>query len=493
MRDTPVIEIPIELDRASTRPLSVQLSENIRELIDAEILRAGTPLPSTRSWARTLSVSRGTVVTAYEQLTGEGYLDATTGSHTQVNPRLADIHPPRTPALAPRAGSSETRTTRLPSPALAPAIDLTAERPSPRTLATARWRGAWQRAAAQTPGRLPAEGLPELRHAIAEHMQSMRGLARPAEHYLVTAGAREGLALLRTVIGRDGVAPRVGVEQPGYPSLRRALRRLGCDTIGLPVDAHGIRIEGILPLDAIVVTPSHQYPVGGSLPRDRRLALIAWARSTGTLIIEDDYDSELRYAGHPLPALSALDDPADGCVVTLGTFSKTLAAEVATGFMIVPERLLGALSIARNDLGQPVAAVTQAAVADYLRSGELRRHTARMRRVYRRRRDIIIEALSDIADIDVRPMDGGVHCVIETRVPEAQVIATTARHGIRVTPLSTYWSADEAVEASVTLPRMTGVVVGCAHFDERTFAAAIERLAVALREATVRGDDADWS
>jgi GntR family transcriptional regulator/MocR family aminotransferase len=201
----------------------------------------------------------------------------------------------------------------------------------------------------------------------------------------------------------------------------------------------------------VVVTPSHQYPLGGSLPVARRQALLDWARNEHVVIVEDDYDSELRYTSAPLPALAALDDPDDGCVVTLGTFAKTLGPGLGVGFLLAPDRLVDELRRTRTDLGQPVSQVAQWAMADYLASGELRRHTQRMRREYRRRRALVLEVLGDLPHARVKAMDGGLHAVVESEISEAELFSRIRSKGVVVAGLTDYWSRPASGTGGIVL------------------------------------------
>ena len=254
---------------------------------------------------------------------------------------------------------------------------------------------------------------------------------------------------------KDPARHIVGVEDPGYPSLRRVPPRLGSSVMPLPTDDAGLVCDdlptGTDAPDVVVVTPSHQYPLGGSLPVARRQALLDWARREHVVIVEDDYDSELRYTSAPLPALAALDDPEDGCVVTLGTFAKTLGPGLGVGFLVAPERLVEDLRRTRTDLGQPVSQVAQWAMADYLASGELRRHTQRMRREYRRRRGLVLELLGDLPDSRVKAMDGGLHAVVESEILEVELLDRIRANGVVVAGLADYWSRPAAGAGGIVL------------------------------------------
>ena len=455
-------ELPIILDRSAEAPLPAQLAAALRGAIDGWALRPGEAVPATRVLAERLGVARGVVVAAYEQLTAEGYLVAGHGRGTRVSPNLgvatASVFPAGAgAATAPRQArradgpthsgrvsrSAGTVAARLADPLpLAPGV------PDTSAIDRPAWRTAWRHAALRAHVEAPELGDPRLRAEIAEHLRRMRGTTRLADDVMVTAGAREGLGLLLTALGTtSGRRLVVGVEDPGYPSLRRVAARHGAHIVALPVDAEGLDPrslpEGML--DAIIVTPSHQYPLGGSLPLARRRDLLAWATRTGVVIVEDDYDSELRHAGSPLPALAALDDPEAGSVVLLGTFSKTVSQSLAAGFLLAPARLRNLIEPVRHDLGGAVSAVVQSALADYLGSGELRRHTARMRRRYAMRRALVVERLSGLPGLQVHPMSGGLHAVLElglggqARGAESRVLVRSTEQGLGAVPLSGYW------------------------------------------------------
>ena len=481
MRQTPAITLPLELSGDGSLP--VRLAAELRRLIGTTVLSPGEALPSTRALATHLGISRGTVVTAYDQLLAEGYLTASAGRSTIVNPQLRRVLPP--PLRPTRRAATEPQAL----------LDLRPGRPSTTDVVGPAWRAAWRQASlGPVDAALPPLGLPALRESWADHLRRTRAVLRDPSHLAITGGGREGLALLlltlaaqqdradyvghpalrdrREVFGRP---LRVGVEEPGYPSLRRVPARLGASIIPIPVDERGLRTAD-LPTGAdapelLVVTPSHQYPLGGSLPIDRRQALLEWARRHRVLVIEDDYDSELRYTSQPLPALAALDDPADGRVVLLGTLSQTLTPALGLGYLAMPAWLVPLVAAARRDLGEPVGLVSQRALAQYLACGALRQHTQRMRTRYRRRRAQVVETLAEVPGLRVRPMDGGLHAVVESLHPEAEVVAQLAASGVRVVGLSQYWSRAGS----------PGIVFGFGAVGEPELARALELIASAMR------------
>lgn len=478
MRTASEVALPLSLDGGESGStvggsLPARIAAELRRLIGETVLAPGDAVPSSRALAAHLGVSRGSVVAAYDQLLAEGYLSAAVGRSTVVNPQLRRVHPPpRPPRPAPRW-----------RPEAPPVLDLRPGRPWAADVVGPAWRAAWREAsAAPVDDAVPALGLPGLRRAWADHLRRMRAVVRDPAQLAVTGGGREGFTLLLLALGEGSPARlRVGVEEPGYPSLRRVPARFGATVVPVPVDERGLRVAD-LPAgsdapDVLIVTPSHQYPMGGSLPVDRRQELLEWARRFRVVIVEDDYDSELRYTSEPLPALAALDDPSDGRVVLLGTLAKTLTPALATGFLALPAWLVPAVAEARAELGQPVGLVPQRAVANYLDSGALRLHTQRMRNRYRRRRAQVVAALSGVPGVRVSPMDGGLHAVVETARPEADVVADLAAAGVGVSPLSGYWSGAGA----------EGVVFG---FGAATEADLVLALAQIARAASApRGAD----
>ncbi|WP_244302877.1 PLP-dependent aminotransferase family protein [Leucobacter coleopterorum] len=251
--------------------------------------------------------------------------------------------------------------------------------------------------------------------------------------------------------------------------------------VALPTDSEGLETsklpEGVL--DVVIVTPSHQYPLGGSLPLTRRRELLAWATRTGVVVVEDDFDSELRYSGSPLPTLAALDAADVGVVVLLGTFSRTVAPGLSAGYLLAPAGLRALIEPIRRELGGPVSTVVQEALAQYLASGELRRHTVRMLRRYAERRDAVSEQLAGVPGVRVRPMDGGLHAVLEfigtdaasKRQREAEVIARTTAEELGVEALGNYWHRRGSAGMGVS-----GLVIGMGGPDSAEFEAALSTL-----------------
>jgi len=428
------LDFPLALDRACATPLHQQLAEALRAAVLGGLLAPGARLPPTRLLGLQLGIARSTVLAAYEQLSGEGYLQARHGSGTYISARVQPA-----PGLL-RLSAQPTASPERPPPP--DQVDLRPGQPDTRRLVDGAWRAAWRQAAARGVPALepPAQGLPELREQVAAHLRAARGLPADPADVFITAGTSDGLAL---VVHALGCSPRpVAVEDPGYPAARRVLTRLGCALQPVPVDDQGLRVERLAALPVaprlVLVTPSHQYPLGASLPVGRRLALLDWARSHDAVLIEDDYDSEFRFGAAPLPALASLD-PAER-VVHLGTFSKVLSPWLRAGYLLAPPRLRAALLTTRLDLGTPVSGVDQQALAGYLAGGALRRHIARARRDYAHRRRHLARLLAAHPALRLRGTSAGLHAVIDlppdTNMPT--LLQTCAARGFLFADLHDY-------------------------------------------------------
>ncbi|WP_298585642.1 PLP-dependent aminotransferase family protein [uncultured Kocuria sp.] len=444
-----VAELPLTLDRNSPTPLAAQVAAQLRRAILEGTVRPPHHLPSSRRLAADLGVSRGVVVRAYEQLTGEGYLESHGAAGTRVAVRAdmrADVRAPvRTAPPRPRAEPPR------------PVIDLTPGRPSDTPFQDRSWRTAWREALAE-PGHVdlpPALGTPRLRAAIAGHLVTARGLAVDAEDILVTAGTSDALQLIATALRTRSPAPRVLVEDPGYPTARRVLAAAGARVQTLPVGPDGLRAAQLTSLDpapdAVLITPSHQYPLGGRMPVQERLALLEWAAEHRVLLLEDDYDSEFRHRRMPLPATASLPSQAE--VALLGSFSKTLSPWLRCGYLVVRGASGHLVKETRTSLDTPVCGVLQSALAHYIDDGGLARHTARARRGYAHRRALLLDRLTDRPDLEIDALEEGLHAVVRLPAPvDAEDLAARAlAHGVRVVPLAPYYAHQ---------PPENGLVIG---------------------------------
>jgi len=414
--------LPLVLDRAAGLPLHLQLAEQFRAAIRDGRLQAGHRLPSTRDLAKDLTVSRSVAQAAYDQLHAEGWIEGRTGAGTFVT----DVVP-----LQPAVRRSPAR---RPDPAadlltLRPGIPYIGPTPDPG------WRRAWREVSAQSPprGYDDAAGLPALREALAEHVGRVRGIACGPENLLVTNGTVHGLRLLLAVTMQPG--ERIAIEDPGYLNAVVAARDHRLEIVDVPVDEDGLRVSELVDVPAVYVTPSHQYPLGGRLPVARRNELIRWARRTGAMLIEDDYDSEFRYDVAPLPALAQLDLDR---VVHLGTLSKTLSPSLRLGWLVAADTMVDRLATFRAESGDWPGWPMQAALLAMLRDGYIDQAVRNGRRLYADRRIHTCSVLAPYGQIIGQ--DAGLHItlLLPECVDDRQVVAAALKAGVVIAPLSEY-------------------------------------------------------
>jgi len=396
------LDLLVTIDRDGDRPLRDQLEAQLRDGIRRGALHAGTPLPSTRALAGELRISRGVVVEAYAQLVAEGFLVARPGAVT----RVAQVahHEPGEPPLqrVPPAVRFDFRVE---------AADLSA---FPRRAWTAALRDTLREVPDAALGYGDGAGAPALRVALAAYLGRARGVAAEPESVVVSTGITQAIALLARALRRAGVT-RVAVEDPSFPLHRRVFAGEGLRFVPIPVDAGGMIVAGLDGADvgAVLVTPSHQYPLGMSMAPERRAELVEWAAARDGWIFEDDYDGEYRFDRDPVGALQAL---APARVVYLGSASKTLAPALRLAWMVVPPGLIDAVTAAKvlADGGSPQ--LDQLALSRFIEHGELDRHLRRMRGSYRRRREALTAALDEhLPQLEREGISAGLH--ISTRLP----------------------------------------------------------------------------
>nr|WP_284980381.1 PLP-dependent aminotransferase family protein [Arthrobacter sp. fls2-241-R2A-200] len=437
-------ELPIALNRQSPVSLSAQVASQLRDAILTGLLGPEHTLPATRRLATDLGISRGVVVRAFEQLSGEGFLESNGAGGTKVAVR-PDLQTLPRQEIKPCSSSTNQDV-----------IDLTPGRPSGAPFKDREWRGAWKAALSEEGNTQlpPALGTWALRDAVARHLAVSRGLSVDPQNIIITAGTSDALHLVVAMLRGKRDHPHVLVEDPGYPTARRVLTAAGAQLVTVPVDEDGLKSSQLAALkdipDAVLVTPSHQYPLGGRMAVRERLGLLKWAGQHGVLILEDDYDSEFRHTRMPLPAVASLPSTAE--VVLVGTFSKNLSPSLRCGYLAVRGDAGRRLKAAREALDTPVAGILQSALAHYINGGGLSRHITRARREYSHRRSLLIDRLGSRGDLDLAALDGGLHAVIRFERPDSADLAANAlKLGVRVIPLASYY-ADRAP--------MNGLVIG---------------------------------
>ena len=396
------------------------LTDALREAVRTGRLAPGTRLPSSRSLAADLGIARNTVADAYGDLVAEGWLTARQGSGTRVAPR--EVPRPPAPAAPRRAPGRLSH-------------DLVPGTPDLSSFPRAEWLRATRRALASAPhdalGYGDPRGRPELRAALADYLARVRGVRADAERIVVCSGFAHGLQLLCEVLRARG-ARTLAVEPYGLDVHWDLAARAGLTTTPLPFDALGTRAQDPGDADAVLLSPAHQFPLGGALRPERRAAVVDWARRTGGLILEDDYDGEFRYDRQAVGALQNLDPDH---VVHLGTASKSLAPGLRLGWMVLPPSLLP--DIVAHGGGRSVSALEQLTLAEFLTSGAYDRHVRAARLRYRRRRDSLAGALADRApDVRVTGIAAGLHAVLqlppgtEQSVVQAATWQNLAVHGL---------------------------------------------------------------
>jgi GntR family transcriptional regulator/MocR family aminotransferase len=481
--------LTIPLDQASGVPVYRQVYLGVRQAILEGKVAAGSRLPSTRALASDLGVSRNTVVMAYEQLRGEGYTVGRGGSDTRVAATIPDRMMqaaggparPRPRAAITKASDTARALERLHG-AMAPRLEMPprafrAGVPATDLFPYSLWgrllSRRWSRITARDLGYGNPQGYLPLRQAIASYLASARGVVCDPEQIFITCGAQGALSVAaRTVLDQGD---RAWIEDPGYHGARGALLAAGASVVPVPVDDDGIDVEaGVAKAPdarAAFVTPSRQLPLGMPLAKARRAALFQWASRQKSWIIEDDYDSEIRFASRPLPALQAED--AHGCVLYVGTFSKVLFPAIRIGYLVVPPELVGPTLAVRTlqELHSPT--LEQTVLADFIIGGHFERHVRRLRQVYLERQQVLREAVRRQLDgvLAIPPGDAGLfvtawlHGITDTAAAQAAAAA-----GVDVMPLSRMSEG----------PVRPGLVLGYAGLNVADIAEGVQRLAGAL-------------
>ena len=473
---------PIVVDRRHAAPLHRQIYDQWRAGILSGRFMPGDRMPSSRELAVALRVSRATVATAYDQLMAEGYLDTQHGSGTFVCRDLPDVavrpsgatahaksralHPP----IPVSAFASRLAPVKWRLPAGPRVINLSTDGPTFDQFPFAVWKRLVRRhlqALGPSLFQYAAHGAghPALRDTLAAYLGRSRAVQCAADQIVVANGSQQALDLCARVLVDPG--DEVAVEDPGYLGARELFTACGARVRPVPVDRDGLVISALPPAARLVyITPSHQFPLGVSMSLTRRLELVEWARTRGAVIVEDDYDSEYRYSGAPLPALQGLS--AEANVVYVGTFSNVMFPGLRLGYLVLPPGLTEPFQRAKWLADRHTAHLEQAALADFIREGHMERHIRRMRRVYKRRREAFLEALArSFGDkATVTGEASGMHLVVRFEVPG--VAARAARAGVHLVSTRGYYTGEAPEQEFIV--RFTGL-------GERAIREAVRRLA----------------
>jgi GntR family transcriptional regulator/MocR family aminotransferase len=491
LNDT-MLRAALDLDAAAPTPLHRQLYEQLRAAILSGQLVAGTRLPGTRTMAVELGISRNTVLNAFDQLFAEGYVEGKTGAGTYVACDLPEamLQVPADVAQRPAPCGGEHRCLSQRGERIA-STHISHMVGEPRPFQTgvpaldAFPRALWAKLTARhwrsTPATLlsyssPA-GYQPLREAIAAYLTSARGVQCTADQVLIVAGSQQAINLTAQLLLDPGDA--AWIENPGYCGIRGALGAAGAQLVPVPVDDEGLNVDaGIARYDnarLAYVTPSHQHPTGVVMSLRRRVALLEWAERTQAWILEDDYDSEFRYAGRPLSALQGLDHASR--VIYMGTFSKVLLPTLRLGYLVVPPDLFEAFANARtlSDVHSPL--IDQAVVTDFINEGHFAQHIRRMRTLYAERQEVLLDAIAQEAGglIEAHPDESGMTLLgmLPPGVDDEAVVRQAAALGVRVRALSR--------ESLEPLPR-GGLILGYGGFNTPTIHEGVRGLAQAVRQ-----------
>ncbi len=447
-------------------------------------LHPGQRVPSTRSLARELDISRIPVLTAYQQLHAEGYLETFTGSGTCVAASIPEEA--LRPIAAPPRRSSAKTATKI-SSRLNAVLSLTPDPEQPNAAFRVSLpaldhfpNDIWSSLLARH-ARHPARerlayggpmGDPGFRQVIADYLGAARGVLCDASQIMIVAGSQHGLQIAAHALLDPG--DRVWMEEPGYPGAHRAFAMSGVRAVAVPIDRDGLDVEAGLrraaDARAAYITPSHQYPMGMTMSATRRMQLLNWAARTGSWIIEDDYDSEYRFAGHPIAALQGLG--ADDRVIYAGTFSKVLFPALRVGYLVIPKALVAGFAAARDAIDLFPSTLFQSALADFITEGHFARHIRRMRMLYMERRAALIAAIERQLGprLQIVSAEAGLHLVglLKPGLDDRAISRKAAALGIAALPLSM---------CHLEKPKRLGLILGYGGTDARQIETGVRRLA----------------
>lgn len=459
--------IAFAIDRGSPTPVFAQIYQALQRHIVSGDLFDGEKLPASRNFAAELGVSRSTVITAYDQLVAEGYAEGRHGSGLYVCP-MGEVD--QVLAHKPERRESNPEVPAVEEPKL-----LRPGAPDMRLFPYRQWARAVARVARSEPRSLVTIsdifGDRRLRRAIANHVREWRGIDAQPEQILITAGSGDALEICTRTLIAPGES--IALENPGYLPLMNFVESLGINPVRLSVGEQGAELppsgKNLQTPKLTVLTPSHQFPLGGAMTPQRRLAFLNWAENTGGWILEDDYDSEFRYAGRPIPALAGFDKA--NRTLYVGSFSKIFSTSLRVGFIVVPKGMTGPFRKTLKAFGTKASIAPQRALATFMEDGEFYRHLRRVRRVYGERRRIMLDRLKqDFADIGTfQDHQAGMQVLL--KLPrnrnDVTLCAQAAKQGLGVQALSSYFSGGEAEK---------GLILGFCAFDDSEIKSGLKRL-----------------
>ncbi len=485
------MDLVITLDLDCAVPLYQQLAEELRKVILNGRLKPNYKLPSSRALAMSMEISRATVTQSYEQLLSEGYLETRYGSGTFVCSKLPEdyLHTELTDHYTPKL-SELTMLSRF---GVALLTDKPVDVPQPQDEISFRFDGLaaehfpiglWRRllsrnchnSSALLNYSADAAGYLPLRMAIADYLGRSRAVRCSAEQVIIVNGSQQALDLIARLTLDPG--DWAAVEEPGYLDARYAFKGQGAKIHAVNVDAEGLDVETLKqssqPFKLLYVTPSHQFPTGVTLSLSRRLALLQWAQQTGTIILEDDYDSEYRYGDRPIPALQGLDQ--SNTVIYIGTFSKILFPSLRIGYLVVPLAWIPLVSRTKWLCDRQSPTLEQYVLTDCITEGHFERHIRRMRHLYNQRRQVLVNALKHYlgSQVTILGENAGIHLMakIETSLSDEVVIQKAAAAGVGVVSAQGYY---------LNKPKIGEFIFGYTQLDEFQIEQGIQKLSQVLK------------
>jgi len=488
------MQIPINIERLGGQSFQNQIFESIRQQILRGQLKPGMLIPSTRVLSEQLGVSRNTIVLAYDRLIAEGYIFTQKTVGTFVNANLPENSLVLDDAALSDRKEEERQAARHPVLFNGQAqmvvnpnrhkltIDFWVGRPDPHSFPTKTWRRLMLHNLSLAGSNLteysdPA-GIFRLRQAIAEYLGPARGINTTPEQIIIVSGSQAALNLVSRLLIKEGTP--VVTECPCYQGAAYVFKSYGAQLNPIPVDKNGLDVAKLplVPVSLAYVTPSHQYPLGVTLTLDRRVRLLDWAWEVGAYIVEDDYDSDFRHHGSPLTAVAGQDP--HGCVVYMGTFSKSIGAGLRLGYLVVPSELVKPARTVKALMDNGHSWLDQAILADFISSGSYAKHLRNIRHTYLTRRDCLVNSLREhFGEIRLSGMDGGMHIV--WHLPESFPTATETQMLAQDTGVGVYsLAAAAACDVGHNEYSNRALALGYSSVTEEQIREGVARLATAL-------------
>lgn len=469
----------ITLNNNSESPLYMQIYEQIRSEIITGELPVGSKLPSTRHLSDLLSVGRNTVENAYLQLSSEGYVESRTGSGFVVQ----DIHNMISFGAGINTGKvpMETKEDKQISVEVYP-YHFEYGHLSSGDFPLAIWRKISNKALAEITAEdmtkyQDRKGEAQLRYELKDYLRRSRGVNCSEEQIVLCSGFEYALSILSQLLRKS--FDRIALEEPGYSGARTIFQNNGLEVVPVAIQKDGLDIKKLdsSKVRAVYVTPSHQFPTGAVMPVQKRLQLLDWAKKNNGIVIEDDYDSELRYNSRPIPSISSIAESDN--VIYIGTFSKALSPSIRVCYMVLPEMWMKRYEEAFRMYQTTVSLLQQRILIEYIRSGHWERHLRKICKANKKKHDLLIRTIQEELgnDVIIHGKNAGLHILLESTggLKEAELIEKAKRSGVLVSPVSLFWSDVKKYTDNM-------VLLGFGNISEADITAGIKALAAAWRE-----------